>query len=181
MICWMRRCWIGLTVIVLCACASTPRPGTAQASRPARTPSGNSTMASWNDTPAERSIVDFVTRVTTPESKDFVPRAERIAVFNLDGTLWVEQPASVQLVFTLQRVKTLAPHHPEWKRQEPFRSILRGNLKGVASSGDAGALKLLATSHAGMTTDSCGFIAPSLIVSICAVRVSAAAPFTSPY
>jgi phosphoserine phosphatase len=110
-------------------------------------------MASWNDTPAERSIIDFVTRVTTPESKDFVPRAERIAVFNLDGTLWVEQPASVQLVFTLQQVKTLAPHHPEWKRQEPFRSILRGNLKPVASSGNAGAMKLLAATHAGMTTD----------------------------
>jgi phosphoserine phosphatase len=154
MICLMRRCWIGLTVVVLCACASTPRPGTAQASRPVRAPSGNSTMVSWNDTPAERSIVDFVTRVTTPESKDFVPRAGRIAVFNLDGTLWVEQPASVQLVFTLQRVKTLAPHHPEWKRQEPFRSILRGDLKGVASGGDAEALKLLAASHAGMTTDS---------------------------
>jgi phosphoserine phosphatase len=111
-------------------------------------------MASWNDTPAERSIIDFVTRVTTPESKDFVPRADRIAVFNLDGTLWVEQPDSVQLAFALQQVKTLAPHHPEWQRQEPFRSILRGNLKGVASSGDAGALKLLAATHAGMTTDS---------------------------
>ena len=154
MICWMRRCWIGLTVIVLCACASTPRPGTAQASRPVHALSGNPTMASWNDTPAERSIVDFVTRVTTPESKDFVPRTERIAVFNLDGTLWVEQPASVQLLFTLQRVKTLAQHHPEWKRQEPFRSILRGNPKGVASGGDAGELKLLAATHAGMTTDS---------------------------
>ena len=150
----MRRCWIGLTVVALCACTTTPHPGAPQGSRPARTPSGNSTMASWNDTPAERSIVDFVTRVTTPESKDFVPRAERIAVFNLDGTLWVEQPASVQLVFTLQEVKTLAPHHPEWKRQEPFRSILRGNLKPVASSGNAGAMKLLAATHAGMTTDS---------------------------
>jgi phosphoserine phosphatase len=150
----MRRSWIGLTVVVLCACTTTPHTGGTQGSRPARAPSSNSTMASWNDTPAERSIIDFVTRVTTPESKDFVPRAERIAVFNLDGTLWAEQPASVQLVFTLQQVKTLAPHHPEWKRQEPFRSILRGNLKPVASSGNAGAMKLLAATHAGMTTDS---------------------------
>jgi len=149
----MRRSWIGLTVVALCACTTTPHQSGTQGSRPARAPSGNSTMASWNDTPAERSIIDFVTRVTTPESKDFVPRAERIAVFNLDGTLWVEQPASVQLVFTLQQVKTLAPHHPEWKRQEPFRSILRGNLKPVASSGNAGAMKLLAATHAGMTTD----------------------------
>ncbi|MEW6345202.1 MAG: HAD family hydrolase [Paraburkholderia sp.] len=151
----MRRCWIGLTVVVLCACTTTPHsPGTSQAARPARAMSGTATLAAWNDTPAERSIVDFVTRVTTPESKDFVPRAERIAVFDLDGTLWPEQPAPVQLVFTLQRVKTLAPRHPEWKRQEPYRSILRGNLKNVANSGDAGSMKLLAATHAGMTPDS---------------------------
>jgi hypothetical protein len=80
----------------------------------------------------------------TPESKDFVPRVERIAVFNLDGTLWVEQPTSAQLVFALQRVKTLAPHHPEWKHEEPFRSILRSNLKSVASGNDTETLKLLA-------------------------------------
>jgi phosphoserine phosphatase len=152
MICLMRRCWIGLTVVVLSACASAPHQGAPHASHaPA---AASPALPSWNDTPAERSIVDFVTRVTTPESKDFVPRAERIAVFNLDGTLWVEQPASVQLVFTLQRVKTLAPRHPEWKRQEPFRSILKGNLKGVAGSGNAGAMKLLAATHAGMTPDS---------------------------
>lgn len=147
----MRSRWIGLTVVVLSACATTaPHQG---ATHTPRAPSGNSTLATWNDTPAERSIIDFVTRVTTPESKDFVPRAERIAVFNLDGTLWVEQPASVQLVFSLQRVKTVASQHPAWKRQESYRSILKGNLKSIASSGDAGALKLLAISHAGMTTD----------------------------
>jgi phosphoserine phosphatase len=150
----MRRCWIGLTVVVFYACTSTPHQSASQLSRPAHAPSSTSTMAAWNDTPAQRSIVDFVTRVTTPGSKDFVPRTERIAVFDLDGTLWAEQPTSVELAFTLQSVKALAPHHPEWKRQEPFRSILRGDLKGVANSGEAGTLKLLAATHAGMTTDS---------------------------
>lgn len=75
-------------------------------------------MASWNDTPTKCSIVDFVTLVTTLEAEDFIAHADRIAVFDNDGTLWPEQPASEQLVFALQRVKTVAGRHPEWKRQE---------------------------------------------------------------
>jgi hypothetical protein len=99
----MRSDSIGLIVVVLSAwAASAPHQGVTHTSCAL---SGNSTLTSWNDTPVERSIGDFATRMTTPESTDFVPRAERIAVFNLDGTLWVEQSAAVQLVFTLQRVK----------------------------------------------------------------------------
>ncbi|WP_144143742.1 HAD family hydrolase [Paraburkholderia sp. BCC1884] len=145
----MRRCWFAITVVALSACSVTPH-------RDANEPqSGASTTAlpSWNDTAEKRSIVDFVTLVTTPESKDFISRADRIAVFDNDGTLWPEQPASVQLVFALQRVKTVAAKHPEWKRQEPFRSILKGNLKNVAASGDAGSMRVLAAAHAGMTGD----------------------------
>jgi phosphoserine phosphatase len=141
---------VALTVVVLSGCAVTPRQSASES------PAGASTaaaLASWNDTGTKRSLVDFVTLVTTPESKDFIPRADRIAVFDNDGTLWPEQPASVQLVFALQRVKTAAVRHPEWKRQEPFRSILKGNLKSVAASGDAGSMRVLAAAHAGMSSD----------------------------
>jgi phosphoserine phosphatase len=146
----MYRYCIALTVAVLSACTVTPHHDASGS------PAGVSTsaaLASWNDTAAKRSIVDFVTLVTTPESKDFIARADRIAVFDNDGTLWPEQPASTQLVFALQRVKAVAGRHPEWKRQEPFRSILRGNLKSIAASGDAGSMKVMAAATAGMTSD----------------------------
>ena len=145
----LRRYCIAFTVVLLSACSVTPRQdGASQTGA-----STAAALASWNDTKTKRSIVDFVTLVTTPESKDFIPRADRIAVFDNDGTLWPEQPASVQLVFALQRVKTVAGRHPEWKRQEPFRSILKGNLRTVAASGDAGSMRVLAAAHAGMTGD----------------------------
>ncbi|CAE6768531.1 HAD family hydrolase [Paraburkholderia nemoris] len=146
----MHRYCIALTVLVLSACTVTPHRDASESPAGA---SSAATLASWNDSATKRSIVDFVTLVTTPESKDFIPRADRIAVFDNDGTLWPEQPASVQLVFALQRVKTVAGRHPEWKRQEPFRSILKGNLKSIAAGGDAGSMKLLAAAHAGMTSD----------------------------
>lgn len=145
----LRRYCIAFTVVLLSACSVTPRQdGASQTGA-----STAAALASWNDTKTKRSIVDFVTLVTTPESKDFIPRADRIAVFDNDGTLWPEQPASVQLVFALQRVRTVAGRHPEWKRQEPFRSILKGNLRTVAASGDAGSMRVLAAAHAGMTGD----------------------------
>lgn len=146
----MRRHCIAFAVVLVSACSVLPHQNGSES----RTgvPTG-AALASWNDNQAKRSIVDFVTLVTTPESKDFIPRADRIAVFDDDGTLWPEQPAPVQLVFALQRVKTVAGKHPEWKRQEPFRSILKGNLRNVTASGDAGSMRLLAAAHAGMTGD----------------------------
>lgn len=145
----LHRYCIAFTVVLLSACSVTPRQdGVSQTGA-----SAAAALASWNDTKTKRSIVDFVTLVTTPESRDFIPRADRIAVFDNDGTLWPEQPAPVQLVFALQRVKTVAARHPEWKRQEPFRSILKGNLRSVAASGDAGSMRVLAAAHAGMTGD----------------------------
>ncbi|MDR8397794.1 hypothetical protein NE850_15715 [Paraburkholderia sp. USG1] len=136
----LHRYCIAFTVVLLSACSVTPHQdgGVSQAGA-----STAVTLASWNDTVTKRSIVDFVTLVTTPESRDFIPRADRIAVFDNDGTLWPEQPAPVQLVFALQRVKTVAGRHPEWKRQEPFRSILKGNLRNVAAGGDAGSLRVV--------------------------------------
>jgi len=80
-------------------------------------------LPSWNDTATRQAIVDFVVKTTTPTSPDYVPPAERIAVFDNDGCLWSEQPAYFQLLFALDRVRALAPQHPEWKEQE--RSSLR--------------------------------------------------------
>jgi hypothetical protein len=86
-------------------------------------------LPSWNDGPAKKSIVEFVEKVTKSGSPDFVPVAARIATFDNDGTLWCEQPVPVQLYFALDRVKALAPQHPEWKTKEPFASLLKGDLK----------------------------------------------------
>jgi phosphoglycolate phosphatase-like HAD superfamily hydrolase len=137
-------------IVVLAACAHAPSNETA-ATEPMS--AASAVLPSWNDTVAKKSIVDFVSRVTKPGSPDFVPVPERIAVFDNDGTLWVEQPAYVQLVFALQRIGVLAPQHPEWKTQEPFRSVLAHDMKGVASSGETGAAKILAVTHTGMTTE----------------------------
>src|SRR5688572_6030302 len=109
-------------------------------------------LPSWNEGKAKQSIVDFVAKVTKPGSDDFVPVTERIATFDNDGTLWAEQPMYFQLFFVSDRVKSLAPQHPEWKTTEPFASILKGDMKGVAASGERGLAALLAATHAGMTT-----------------------------
>ena len=91
-------------------------------------------LPSWNDGKTKQSIVDFVARVTKEGSPDFVPPPERIATFDNDGTLWAEQPMYFQLLFALDRVKVLAPKHPEWKDKEPFASLLKGDVKAGAPS-----------------------------------------------
>jgi hypothetical protein len=109
-------------------------------------------LPSWNDGPAKKAIVAFVTKVTTPSSPDFVPVPERIATFDNDGTLWCEQPMPVQLYFALDRVKALAPQHPEWKTQEPFASLLKGDVQTALAGGDKAVVDLMMATHAGMTT-----------------------------
>jgi phosphoglycolate phosphatase-like HAD superfamily hydrolase len=110
-------------------------------------------LASWNDGPTKQSITDFVTKVTKDGSPDFVKPAERIAVFDNDGTLWCEQPMYFQGMFAFDRIRALAPQHPEWNDQEPFKSVIAGDMKGVAASGKKGLAEILAVSHSGMTTD----------------------------
>jgi phosphoglycolate phosphatase-like HAD superfamily hydrolase len=110
-------------------------------------------LPSWNDGPARKSITDFVTKVTTQGGADFVPPAERIAVFDNDGTLWCEQPIYFQAAFALDRVKAMAPNHPEWKQQQPFKAFLSGDRKALAEQGEKGLLTLVAAAHSGMTTD----------------------------
>ncbi len=93
-------------------------------------------LPSWNDGPAKASITDFVKRVSTQGDPDFVSPEQRIAVFDNDGTLWCEQPMYVQLAFVLDRVKAMAPLHPEWKDKQPFKAVLEGDMKAVADSGE---------------------------------------------
>ena len=110
-------------------------------------------LPSWNDGPAKQSIVAFVERVTAQGTADFVPVPERIAVFDNDGTLWGEQPMYFQLLFALDRVKALAPQHPEWKSQEPFASLLKGDVKGALAGGEPAIAKIIMATHAGMSTE----------------------------
>ena len=110
-------------------------------------------LPSWNDGPAKQSIINFVTKVTKAGSPDFVPAPERIATFDNDGTLWSEQPMYFPLLFAVDRVKALAPQHPEWQTQEPFASLLKGDMKGVMAGGEKALLELVMATHAGMTTE----------------------------
>ena len=142
---------MGLVVLWLLtpACReAVPVAPPATASAPAADP-----LPSWNQGTAKQSIVDFVGRVTRQGGPDFVPPPERIATFDNDGTLWSEKPVPFQVVFAFDRVKALAPQHPEWKTREPFASLLKGDLAGVAASGEKGVLAIMAATHTGMTTE----------------------------
>jgi phosphoglycolate phosphatase-like HAD superfamily hydrolase len=109
-------------------------------------------LSSWNEGPTKQGIIDFVSAVTTLAGTDYVAPEDRVAVFDNDGTLWSEQPMYVQLAFALDRIKTLAPDHPEWKSVEPYKSVLAGDVAGVAASGEKGLAQLVGASHAGMTS-----------------------------
>jgi phosphoglycolate phosphatase-like HAD superfamily hydrolase len=110
-------------------------------------------LPSWNDGSAKSAITEFVAKVTTEGGSDYIAPAERIAVFDNDGTLWSEQPLYFQFAFAIDRVKAMAPDHPEWKDAEPFKSILIGDIKGALASGKKGVAEIMAVTHAGMTTD----------------------------
>ncbi len=108
-------------------------------------------LPSWNDGPTKQSIVTFVEQVTDPKSESYVKPEERIAVFDNDGTLWAEQPIYFQLAFVADRIKELAPSHPEWKGQQPYKAVLENDKEALAASGYDGLLELLMTTHSGMT------------------------------
>jgi phosphoglycolate phosphatase-like HAD superfamily hydrolase len=110
-------------------------------------------LPSWNDGAAKKSITEFVARVTAPGAPDFVPAPERIATFDNDGTLWTEQPVYFQVAYAFDRVKALAPKHPEWKTQQPFKALLANDMKALAAAGEKGLLEIIAATHTGMTTD----------------------------
>jgi phosphoserine phosphatase len=134
---------IGFSLVAALAVALTTLVGAAGA---------QDALPSWNDGAAKQAIVAFVTSATRQGSPDFVPPAERIAVFDNDGTLWTEQPVPVQLAFAIDRVKTMAPQHPEWKDKQPFKAVLEGGMKTLAEAGEHGLMDLVVATHAGMTT-----------------------------
>jgi phosphoserine phosphatase len=110
-------------------------------------------LPSWNDGTAKASIVEFVLGVTTSGGAEFVSPGSRVAVFDNDGTLWSEQPIYFQFAFAMDRVRALAPRHPEWRSKQPFKAVLDGDLRALAASGDKGLAELLVATHTGMTTD----------------------------
>jgi hypothetical protein len=111
------------------------------------------TLPSWNEGKTKQSIVDFVAKVTKEGSPDFVPPQDRIATFDNDGTLWAEQPLYAQLFYALDRVKVLAPQHPEWKSTEPFASVLKGDMKGALTGGAPALLAIVGATQEGLTTE----------------------------
>lgn len=115
--------------------------------------SAEETLPSWKASNARTAILDFVACAINPDCGSYTPPAERIAVFDNDGTLWCEQPIYIQLAFALDRVKALAPQHPEWKDQEPFTAVLKNDMPTVLASGEKGLLQIIAATHAGMTTE----------------------------
>jgi len=110
-------------------------------------------LPSWNEGKSKQAILEFVAKVTKQGAPEFVPAAERIATFDNDGTLWAEQPLYFQFLFALDRVKVLAPQHPEWKDKEPFASLLRGDTKAALAGGEKALLEIVLATHAGTTTE----------------------------
>ena len=130
-------------------CRSEPAIATAaQPNPPAADP-----LPSWNDGPSKKAIVDFVGRATKEGGPDFVPVAQRIATFDNDGTLWAEQPIYFQLAFAFDRVKALAPAHPEWKEKQPFKGVIEGDMKAIAAAGERGLMEIIGATHSGTTTE----------------------------
>jgi len=140
----MRRFLVLLVSALACAC---------QAASPSSATTPADGLPSWNDGAAKSAIVAFVGRVTHEGGPEFVPAAERIATFDNDGTLWSEKPVPFQVMFAFDRVKELAAQHPEWKAKEPFASLLKGDMSGVAASREKGILEIIGATHTGMTTD----------------------------
>jgi hypothetical protein len=136
-----RRLLRGLALVALLLSLLAAGPALAQG------------LPSWNDGTTKQAILDFVKKVTAKGGADYVPPAQRIAVFDNDGTLWTEQPMYVQLAFALDRVKALAPQHPEWKDQQPFKAVLDGDMTALAATGEKGLVEVVSATHAGMSTE----------------------------
>jgi phosphoglycolate phosphatase-like HAD superfamily hydrolase len=132
-------------------------------------------LPSWNDTGPKKAIIAFVARVTKAGSPDFVPPSQRIATFDNDGTLWAEQPIYFQFEFAIDRIKLQAAAHPEWKTQEPFASLIEGDMQRALARGEQDVMDAITTTHAGMTTESFERIAREW------VRTKRDARFKRPY
>jgi phosphoserine phosphatase len=140
---------VAIGIVVLAGFATTmvfSQSSDTTASAAARDP-----LPSWNDGSTKKAVLAFVAAVTDKNGSDYVPPAERIAVFDNDGTLWVEYPMYTQVLFIFDRVKQLASAHPEWKTKQPFKALLEGDMKTVGASGEKGLLEMAMATHSGMT------------------------------
>jgi phosphoglycolate phosphatase-like HAD superfamily hydrolase len=131
--------------LLLCAQCKTPEQ------KPTGTAAVTNPLPSWNDGATKQAIIAFVTKTTQKGSPDFIPVADRIACFDNDGTLWSEQPLYFQFTFVLDRVKVLAPQHPEWKDKQPFKAVLEGDIKTALAGGDKAIFEMLMATQAGET------------------------------
>jgi hypothetical protein len=138
------------------ACVQREEPRATDSASPAAAPApaqAADPLPSWNAGASKQAITDFVARVTAEGAADYVPPAERIAVFDNDGTLWSEQPMYFQLAFALDRARALAPEHPEWRDAQPFKGVLENDLASVLAGGEKALVELVMATHAGMTTE----------------------------
>jgi phosphoglycolate phosphatase-like HAD superfamily hydrolase len=113
----------------------------------------NDPLPSWNDGAAKKAVMGFVAKVTKEGGPDFVPAGERIATFDNDGTLWVEKPIYTQLTFAIDRVAAMSAKHPEWKEQEPYKTILSRDREAMAKLTLEDIEKIVAATHSGMTVE----------------------------
>jgi len=134
---------LALTVLLACSPSGTG----------SQTVAATDPLPSWNEGNSKQAILDFVARVTDESNPDFVPEPKRITTFDNDGTLWAEKPVYFQLLFAIDRVKALAPDHPEWTTQQPFKAVLEDDMEALAAAGEHGLIELVMATHAGMTTD----------------------------
>jgi phosphoglycolate phosphatase-like HAD superfamily hydrolase len=142
-----------LTLVLLALVACAPSGPGSDSGSEGSSAAGSDPLPSWNEGTARNALLSFVERITTAGSPDFVPEAERIAVFDNDGTLWSEQPLYFQLLFALDRVRAMAGDHPEWSETEPFRAILEDDREALAGIGEHELVEIVMATHAGMTTD----------------------------
>src|SRR5690242_3946960 len=135
---WMKRVALAAALLALCLASNVE--------------AAQDPLPSWNDGPAKQSIIDYVTRVTKEGGADYVAPKDRLATFDNDGTLWIEQPIYTQFAFAIDEMKAQANKHPEWKTKDPFKSVLAGDMKAVAGMGEKGMVEIVAATHSGMST-----------------------------
>ena len=141
----MKNLFLGLFIFaLLCSCTQQPDQKNVQQGDP---------LPSWNDGPSKQAIINFVKETTYSGSESFIPAKERIVVFDNDGTLWSEQPMYFQFIFAIDRIKQMAPQHPEWNEIQPFIAVLENDMETVKKSGIEGLLTLTMATHSGMSIE----------------------------
>jgi len=147
----MAKIYISVFSIVLCLSCTSKKNPEQFSSQEFDSTKELSVLPSWNKGSTKSAIIDYVEDVTNPQSPNFIEIADRISTFDNDGTLWSEQPMYFQLFFAIDRVKSMAPDHPEWKDQKPFRSVLENDMAELSKQGMKGLLEIVMTTHVGIT------------------------------